>query len=91
MTSHPCEKDSDEDIRKVFMQVANTNSDESSDFITVQDLMKLAEDHNDNLSEYEAQLILKRVDPGNGGEKMSLTKFLKFNQRINFHDFEEEN
>ena len=63
MTSHPCEKDSDEDIRKVFMQVANTNSDESSDFITVEDLMKLAEDHNDNLTVDEAKIILKKVDP----------------------------
>jgi len=32
-----------------------------------------------------------KVDPDNGGEKMSLTKFLKFNKKTNFHDFEEEN
>ena len=63
LTSFPCEKDSDEDIKRVFMQVANTYSDESSDFITVEDLMKLAEDHNDNLTVDEAKIILNNVDP----------------------------
>ena len=63
LTSKPCENDTEDDIKRVFMQVANTNSDESSDFITVEDLMKLAEDHNDNLTVDEAKIILMKVDP----------------------------
>jgi len=74
-TSRPCEKDTPEDIGKIFENIDSENKG----YINLADMIALAEENGEELSEEDALEIFRKIDPQYSGERISYEAFLKFN------------
>jgi Ca2+-binding EF-hand superfamily protein len=71
----PYERDSSEDLKRVFGEV----DADSKGFISEDDLLDLAAELKESLSQEEVQMIMRKLDPKRTG-KISLTAFIDFNR-----------
>ena len=79
MTRHPCDIDTEEDIRRIF-----ENFDEDGKgYITEEDLVAAAEELGEEITSQEIKEMINHCDPKGEG-KISLDAFITFNKRKTF-------
>ena len=71
----PYERDSSEDLKRVFGEI----DADSKGFISEDDLLDLAAELKESLSQEEVQMVMRKLDPKRTG-KISLTAFIDFNR-----------
>lgn len=78
MTTKPCEKDTDEDIERVYYMYDN----EKKGYITKEDMIEAAQEIKEELTEEEIEIIIQEIDPDGGGNirKAYWMKFMKQKQ-----------
>ncbi|CAD8181429.1 unnamed protein product [Paramecium octaurelia] len=79
MSTHPGEKDTDEDYANVFYQI----DQDYKGYITIDDLRELASECNENLNDESLQSIIQSCDPdGNGTiREKQFVRYMKSLQR----------
>lgn len=79
MTRHPCDTDTEEDIKRIF-----ENFDEDGKgYITEEDLVAAADELGEEVTPQEIKEMINHCDPDGEG-KISLEAFIAFNKRKTF-------
>ena len=79
MTEKLCERETQADIEKTFNEIDR----EQKGYITEEDLMDLAEEVGEEMSEDEVKEIIRKCDPTGQG-RISMESFLSFNRQNSF-------